>query len=621
MLHKIKMLIVYLLLLIFTVTNVYSQKTLQNKNIHLLDSLSKEKIPRLNSKFSLSVSNVPIRELFRAIAKDSKVNISLASDLNLQSSVNFQDVNVKDILSYLCNENNLLINNVGNILHISYPPKPIKKEKPIIITYDKIRKLVSYDLRRDRLDSFIRQFADSTGVNVMLSPLLTNYTVDGFCKELSLKKSLSFLAHSNNLFLKEVSSNVYLLEKKLQNRSDSYSYNSTRLDIKDIHVSKNKGISLSVKQQSLKAIFENVLQKSNIKYRIFGNINARLDLDLKDVDVYQFLYHLTKGSEYTYKFQGDICYLGNRSLNFMKTCEVIKLYERSVLDLSKKLPNSTSRSLRIKEFAELNSLFLSGYSDEIFELKSLIHKVDKRVPVVLIDVMIIDITNSNELSFGLTAGVGEKASKTSGTIYPYVDATFSSSSINNTLNNIGLSSLGKLAPNVYVKLKALDEAGKIDIKSTPRLSTLNSHEAKIKIGKKEYYKELRNSYWGTQDPQLSQQVNYKPVEANLQIKIRPIITGDGSVTMKIFVEQSDFTERITKEAPPGLITRQFESMIRVMNGETILLGGLEVSNMKRENSGLPLISRIPILRWIFGSSTKKKSKTRLNIIIKPTIIN
>ena len=55
--------------------------------------------------------------------------------------------------------------------------------------------------------------------------------------------------------------------------------------------------------------------------------------------------------------------------------------------------------------------------------------------------------------------------------------------------------------------------------------------------------------------------------------------------MKFFVEQSDFTKRMDENAPPGLITRQFESMIRVMDRETILLDGLEVNSKETGSAG------------------------------------
>ncbi|MGM0528963.1 MAG: hypothetical protein ACQERS_11190 [Bacteroidota bacterium] len=85
--------------------------------------------------------------------------------------------------------------------------------------------------------------------------------------------------------------------------------------------------------------------------------------------------------------------------------------------------------------------------------------------------------------------------------------------------------------------------------------------------------------------------------------------------------QSDFTERISTTAPPGKVERTFKSQIRVKNEEMILLGGLEENRSSKTSSGVPWLSKIPILKWLFSSRNEDKSKSKLNIFIKPTIIS
>ena len=86
------------------------------------------------------------------------------------------------------------------------------------------------------------------------------------------------------------------------------------------------------------------------------------------------------------------------------------------------------------------------------------------------------------------------------------------------------------------------------------------------------------------------------------------------------MEQSDFTARISPQAPPGSVSRKFTSMIRVGNEEMVLLGGLEEKGVNDSGSGVPLLSRIPVLKWLFSSRTRSYNKTKLNIFIKPTIL-
>jgi type IV pilus assembly protein PilQ len=119
---------------------------------------------------------------------------------------------------------------------------------------------------------------------------------------------------------------------------------------------------------------------------------------------------------------------------------------------------------------------------------------------------------------------------------------------------------------------------------------------------------------------LLQTQNWKPVNADLSITIDPQVSGDEQITMEIKVKQSSFTERVSNTAPPGSINRDFKSLVRVKNGEMIMLGGLEEDQTNNSGSGLPGLSRIPVLRWIFGNRTKTKSENKLTIFIKPTVI-
>jgi type IV pilus assembly protein PilQ len=91
--------------------------------------------------------------------------------------------------------------------------------------------------------------------------------------------------------------------------------------------------------------------------------------------------------------------------------------------------------------------------------------------------------------------------------------------------------------------------------------------------------------------------------------------------MEIDVQQSDFTARISQFAPPGSVTRKFQSLIRVKNQEVIILGGLEEKKLSDSATGVPLLSRIPVLKWFFSGRSREDSKSKLTIFIKPIIIN
>ena len=171
-----------------------------------------------------------------------------------------------------------------------------------------------------------------------------------------------------------------------------------------------------------------------------------------------------------------------------------------------------------------------------------------------------------------------------------------------------------------MKIKALEEDGIINIRSTPKLSTINGHEAVLTSGETKYYKEERNNYIGTQNPSLSSSYTWQSVNADLTIKIKPFVSGNDQITLDITVQQSEFTPREYEDSPPGSVTRNFESSIRVKNGEMVLLGGLEKNQKSQTSKGFPILSRIPVIKWLFSSVEDVDDESKLNVFIQPTIL-
>jgi type IV pilus assembly protein PilQ len=176
-------------------------------------------------------------------------------------------------------------------------------------------------------------------------------------------------------------------------------------------------------------------------------------------------------------------------------------------------------------------------------------------------------------------------------------------------------------PNFYLSLKALEANGNVNIRSTPRLSTLNGHKAYLSIGETTYYVVTNQNFYGSQIPQASEIKNYQPIDAELSLAIRPLVSGNGEITMDIKVIQSSFNgQKVDKDAPPGINSREFTSIIRVKDQDVVVLGGLEEKVRNDNGTGVPLLSRIPGLKWLFSSRKREDTKKKLSVLIKPTVI-
>jgi type IV pilus assembly protein PilQ len=629
------------LLLVFSITiiiSVFTQSSLygQDRISIIADELNKmdSVAPGLNEEVSFTVSNVPIQELIRNLANLNKLNITIDPSIRVDVTNNFAEVKAKELIVFLCKQYDLNLDITGSIISLSKyePPKdpvvPYVPKKPKIV-YNEENNTLSMDLKYDSLYLVTKEITTQSGKNVIFTPGLQDKRVNAYIDNSSFDQSLNKFALANDM---EVSTDegFYILSNKeivANPKKSKNKYGNGKSSVEegsfDFTATSQNSISVSASNVSIGDILTAVSNEVGIDYYIYSKLDGNRSIQVKNLGYKEFIEKLLSGSPYTFKIVNGIYLIGDRSIEKLRLTKVIQLKSRTVVDITAAIPSMLSEGVEISEFPDLNSLIICGSSQAITELEAFISDIDKVVPVVLIEVMIVDSRSNFSISTGISAGLSDEPVATGGSILPGVDFTMSSSSINKLIgsfNGFGWFNMGKVSPNFYLSLKALESDGLVKVRSTPKLSTLNGHEASISIGNTEYYLEETNSVVGTQNPQNIQSQHYKPVKVDFTLKINPIVSGNEQITLDIVVEQSDFTTRISKEAPPGNISRSFTSLIRIKNEEMVLLGGLEEKKVSESSSGIPFLSRIPILKWLFSSRTKENSFDKLNVFIKPTII-
>ena len=316
--------------------------------------------------------------------------------------------------------------------------------------------------------------------------------------------------------------------------------------------------------------------------------------------------------------------LNRNSNNQRSTFQDYSSKADALLDL---IPKKVTEGLAISIDTEQNAFLVNGNAQKIETFKAFLKIIDKPVPVILIEVMIIEVSNSNSVSTGLELGIGDSPTKDSGQLYPGTNGSFNlgAKGINKIIggfNGFGSLNIGKVVPNLYAKIQAMESNGNLKIRSTPKLSTLNGHQATLSRGERSYYAVTRRDIIGSQNPQTTEIKNYYPIDADLSIGIRPLVSGDGNITLSINVLQSSFNgARIDPEAPPGINSREFNSTIRVKDKEVVILGGIEETSKNNSGAGVPFLARIPLIKYLFSKKTRTASKSKLSVLIKPTIIH
>lgn len=607
-----------------------------------LNQLAKD-YPGVNEKVELSLNNVTLQEYIKAIGVANNINVNVEPTIDIKLTNSFSKVTAGEVFIFLCKRYDLDIQFIGPIItFVKFIPTPsnLAEKKPLKtlkIKFVEVSNLLSYDLAADSLQAVTKEITKQSGKNIVYAPELVSKTVNGFMLNASFDNALEKLAFANDMKVSKTQDDFYIFEKKQiqvtnntqQNNSafGSLTNNSNNSEAnKKIPIKIEAGlITMDVQNVPIAEIVNAVSSQMGKDYFLFADLKGNASLKVHEAPYEEFLKLLFNGTELTFKKDGSVYLFGDRNLEGLRQSKLITLKNRTIEKLVDFIPAELKKGIDLKLFEDLNGIIVSGSQPRINELEAFLRQIDLVVPMVHIEVIIADVRKSNSLSAGISAGLGTTTGTTAGTFLPDYNISLNSKSINNLIsgiNGFGVVNLGAVTPNFYLNLKAMESSGILKIRSTPQIATLNGHEAKLSVGQTAYYLEVNNNLVNTNVNQqnLLQTQSYKPVNADLSVNIDPQISGDEQITMTINVKQSSFTERISNTAPPGTINRDFQSLVRVKNGEMIMLGGLEESQINNSGSGLPLISRIPVLKWIFGNRTKSKSGNKLTIFIKPTVI-
>ncbi|HCT31386.1 MAG TPA: hypothetical protein DIW31_11815 [Bacteroidales bacterium] len=664
-----------LFLIVFAVSclsfKVFSQNGSDTLTVHKdsidisqkIEQLAKG-VEALNKTIDITVSNVSIQEFVRSVANLSGLNINVSPELNFIVVNNFTKVRVADLLIFLCKQYNIEISIVGNIVDLYKTPK---SPKPLrgVVEYNKSQDQINLDFQNIPLAIVTRQIVTETDKNVFAEPDIQNKLINIYLQKQSFISAMENLTKANNLELEKNDDGSFFIKDlpKLQNpitqqNNDSYGRQQNSSSVRkntgsstdkyDLNITKTgpKTFSISAVDAPLLDVIREVSKQCGINYFITGNnvegtqstktqsqtyssssSNSTVTMTLTNVEYEDFLKGLLIGRELSYAKDDNIYIIGQKNLDKFNSTRIIKFENRPVdSSLISRLPTDIKGDLNLKEFSDLNSIIVTGSQEKIRFFENFCRLIDKSVPVIMIELIIIDVNKTITTATGIDAGLGAVPEKSTGQIFPGVDVKLSTKGINSLIqkfNGLGLANLGNVSKDFYLNIKALESDGVIKIRSTPILSTINGNIAKISIGSTEYYLEVNSNITAGQTSVVSENKTYKSLEAKLEILIKPFVSGDESITLDVSVSQSNFTPRIGDQkllAPPGKVSRDFKSKIRVQNQDMVLLGGLEEISNKETSSGVPILQRIPILKWIFSSRSKEKKDTKLNIFIRPTII-
>jgi type IV pilus assembly protein PilQ len=294
-----------------------------------------------------------------------------------------------------------------------------------------------------------------------------------------------------------------------------------------------------------------------------------------------------------------------------------------------------------------NALIIQATREDLERIKPMLEKLDKPIPQITIKANIVEATKEtardlgvqwggiygntiNRNSYFITPGGSGGTTGTSPLAGSYTP-TFGATGIGGQGNAVnfpidptkiaaagGAGSLGLLFGTIggsflEMQLQALQRDGKLNILSSPSITTLDSQTAFTENGERVPYV-ATSTTGGT----ITQEVKFE--DAVLRLEVTPHVIDGKNLKMKIKVKKDEVDTTRTVQGNPYIIKKQTESTLIVQDGETIVISGLTKQRTLGENTGIPGLKDIPGLGWLFAADTQAKSFQEVLVFITPHIL-
>jgi general secretion pathway protein D len=278
---------------------------------------------------------------------------------------------------------------------------------------------------------------------------------------------------------------------------------------------------------------------------------------------------------------------------------------------------------RIQHIPSQNAIIMKGTPDQIIMAQKIIDDLDRAKAEVVIDVVVAQVSASKTRNLGIlppqNATVSLQGSSPTTTGGTTTSPSFSFHDLEHlTEGNFAV----KIDPASAQLLLSSSDA---QILQSPRIRSADNEKAQLKIATKI---PIATGSFGTPlgitgGASLGVNTQFTYLDVGVILEITPHVHPDGQVTLKTSLELSSQTgnsDPIGGISQPIIAQDKIDHTIRLRDGEINLLGGIMETTETKTNSGWPLLSSIPILKYFFSQEQKKKSTNEIVFLLIPHIV-
>jgi type IV pilus assembly protein PilQ len=428
-----------------------------------------------------------------------------------------------------------------------------------------------------------------------------------------------------------------------------------------------KKITMRMHETDVTVLLRALTRAVGLNLIINDNVKGTVNIDVKEAAWDQVFMGILRTQGLFYEWEGDILRIitlqdRNNSLEQMATEQKIREQEKDMekaeplvtqvvqveFSEAKKLQASLEKYLSqnveggrvgsVMVDEHTNSLIIQAMYSDLKRMIPLIMELDRPTPQILIEAHIVEATKqtardlgvqwgglSQNGDFWVTPGINSSGvvgapntltnpaggiDPTSGWAVNFpadvatsaIGAGYQAFTLGFALENVGDSILA-------AQLTALQTDGKINILSSPSITTIDNQKATIESGDEVPYQTVENG---------EVKIEYK--KAVLSLEVIPHVIGNNALKLEINTkkDQLDFTNSVGGQ--PIIKTKQAITKVMVFNGQTTVIGGLSKEQVEEGDQGVPWLKDIPVIGYLFKAERKSNSMEELLIFITPHIL-
>ncbi len=259
-----------------------------------------------------------------------------------------------------------------------------------------------------------------------------------------------------------------------------------------------------------------------------------------------------------------------------------------------------------------NSLIISASPRHFDKIRAMVNKLDDPKPQVLIQVLLAEVT----LDDGTDLGFEWQYEGKIGNSDLLAGTNFGVEQAFNQFGGLGVAVTGG---DLSFFLRALQSQGKLEVLSRPQILASDNQPANINVGQRVPFVTNSNI---SDNGNVTNTIQYQDVGILLNVVAR--ISDDGFVNMDVRPEVSSLSTSNVQVSEavsaPIINNRSAETKVTVQDGHTIVVGGLITSSDEHRENKVPILGDIPLLGEVFKSTTKRKNRTELLIILTPRVL-